>query len=84
MCPMPLDNIRAGIYKDFDLRQHACLTTFDGLVEYRKIRAAVDSVKYNKVVTEQDVDVIKYDYQIMDDIVWLVSRFGKKIVKKQA
>ena len=59
-----------------DLRRHGCITTFDGLVEYRKIVAASTGVD------EESADVIRYDYQIMDDSLWLLAANGYKVVKK--
>ncbi len=63
--------------KNYAVRRHGNLTTFDGLVRFRKLVAERD----NK--TELESDVIKYDYQLMDDAYWLLSRCGFKIVKKQ-
>ena len=31
---------------------------------------------------EVDKDVIKYDYQLLDDAYWLLSACGYKIIKK--
>lgn len=58
------------------VRKHANLTTFDGLLEYRKIIADKQGVP------EKDVDVIKYDYQIMDDVCWLLRENGYKIIRR--
>ncbi len=76
MIPMPIEKMEEGKFKDFELRKHGCLTTFEGLVEYRKIKARVEHK------SEEKTDVIRYDYQIMDDAEWLLARFGKKIVEK--
>lgn len=59
-------------------RKHINLTTFDGLKEYR------DFVVKNTGATLRDADVIKYDYQIMDDAVWLLHATGYVIVRKKA
>lgn len=59
-----------------DLRRHGCITTFDGLVEYRKIVAASTGGD------EESADVIRYDYQIMDESLWLLAANGYKVVKK--
>ena len=32
---------------------------------------------------EEQADVIKYDYQLMDDAYWLLSKTGYKIIEKQ-
>ena len=34
-------------------------------------------------VSEEVTDVIKYDYQLLDDAYWLLSTNGFKIIKKQ-
>lgn len=59
------------------VRKHRNITTYDGLLEYRKIMAKQTGK------TESDCDVIKYDYQLMDDIVWLVKRHGYNITKRK-
>jgi hypothetical protein len=61
--------------KNYELRRHGNLTTFEGLVEYRKIVAARDKTD------EIKKDVIKYDYQLLDDAYWLLESNGYKIVK---
>lgn len=59
----------------FRARKHANLTTFEGLVEYRKMMAG-------PTCTEAQADVIRYDYQLMDDALWLLEKSGYKIVKR--
>ena len=51
------------------------LTTFEGLVKFRKLVAERDHTD------ELEKDVIKYDYQLMDDAYWLLKNCGYKIVK---
>ena len=46
--------------KNYSLRRHGNLTTFDGLVEFRRIVAHRDQKP------EEKKDVIKYDYQLLD------------------
>lgn len=36
--------------------------------------------QYN--LDEEDADVIRYDYRVMDNVVWLLNKAGYKIVKK--
>lgn len=60
--------------KNYALRRHGNLTTFEGLEEFAKMTAARDGV------SEEEKDVIKYDYQIMDDAYWLLTANGFKIV----
>lgn len=63
--------------KNYNLRRHGNITTFDGLVEFRRMTAERDNV------AEELTDVIKYDYQLLDDAHWLLSTNGFKIVEKQ-
>ena len=77
-----------GVYsngKNDEVRRHGNLTTFDGLLEYRKIIALREN--QNKQIDEQELkkneigaDVIKYDYQLLDDAHWLLSSNGYKII----
>lgn len=60
--------------KDPVRRLHGNLTTFDGLVTYRQMIAARDGT------SEESADVIKYDYQLMDDAYWLLTQNGYRIV----
>lgn len=62
--------------KWYPVRRHGCLTTFEGLYEFRRILAARDHAD------EADKDVIKYDYQLLDDAYWLLSKNGYKIVRR--
>ena len=62
--------------KNYALRRHGNLTTFEGLVTFRKMLAERDSD------TEAAHDVIKYDYQLLDDAFWLLDRNGYKIVRR--
>lgn len=63
--------------KRLDLRRHGNITTFDGLVRFREIVAE----NYGK--TQESADVIRYDFQLMDDAVWLLESCGYKIVEKK-
>lgn len=63
--------------KNYKLRRHGNITSFDGLVTFRKLIADRDKVD------EAEKDVIKYDYQLMDDAYWLLKSCGYKIVKLQ-
>lgn len=62
--------------KNYAVRRHGNLTTFDGLVEFRKMIAERDNV------SEETTDVIKYDFQILDDAYWLLDKTGNKIVRR--
>ncbi len=63
--------------KNYSLRRHGNLTTFDGLAEFRRIVARRDQKP------EEKKDVIKYDYQLLDDAYWLLSQNGYKIIRKK-
>ena len=62
--------------KNYSLRRHGNITTIDGLIEFRKLISKRDKI------SEQDADVIKYDYQLLDNAYKLLSDSGYKIVKK--
>lgn len=84
--PATLEQIRDEIGEDgkhtngksFALRRHGNLTTMKGLVDFRKIVSERDGV------SEDEADVIKYDYQILNDAYWLLARFGYVMVDKDA
>lgn len=63
--------------RNYAVRRHGNLTTYDGLVEFRRMIAERDGVP------EEKTDVIKYDYQILDDAYWLLSTSGYKIIRKK-
>ena len=65
-----------GNGKNYAVRHHGNLTTFAGLVKFRRLVAERDKSD------EESCDVIKYDYQLLDDAVWLLEKNGFKIVKK--
>ena len=60
--------------KHYALRRHGNLTTFDGLVQFRQLLAQRDGA------AEEEKDVIKYDYQLLDDAYWLLTKTGHKII----
>lgn len=62
--------------KDYRLRRHGNVTTFAGLETFRKMVAERDGC------SELDCDVIKYDYQLLDDAYWLLTKNGYKIVRR--
>lgn len=63
--------------KDYSLRRHGNLTTFEGLREYRRIVA--DKTDGDELIA----DVIKYDYQLLDDAHWLLEKNGYEIIEKK-
>lgn len=62
--------------KNYHLRHHGNLTTFDGLVQFRKMLAQRDKEE------EIEKDVIKYDYQLMDDAYWILKEMEQEIYKR--
>ena len=69
------DKIKNG--KNYFLRKHGNLTTFEGLVEFRKLIVQRDGQD------ESSADVIKYDYQLLDDAYWLLSNNNYQIISRQ-
>ncbi len=63
--------------KSHDLRRHGNLTTFDGLIDFRRMIAERDGVP------EERCDVIKYDYQLLDDAYALLVPLGYKIIRRK-
>jgi hypothetical protein len=63
--------------KNYTLRHHGNITTFEGLVEFRQMIAKRDGGK------EEDFDKIKYDYQLLDDAHWLLESNGYKIIRRE-
>lgn len=62
--------------KNYSLRRHGNLTTFDGLIEFRQMLARRDGQP------EEVKDRLRFRYQILDDAYWLLTSNGYKIVKK--
>jgi hypothetical protein len=85
MIPATIDQILnelqlSGKYtngKNYELRRHGNLTTFAGLFDFRNMVAKRDGVSPAKK------DVIKYDYQLMDEAWWFLAENGYKIVEKR-
>ena len=75
--PLPEEEIGQRKGRNLDQRLHGALTTMDGLVKYRELIA-----DYSGKTTE-DTDLIRYDYQLMDDVVWLLHRHGYSIVRSK-
>ncbi len=63
--------------KNTILKRHGNITTAEGLIKYRQLLALRDEC------SETEKDVICYDYQLMDDVVWLLKRNGYKIVRRE-
>jgi hypothetical protein len=63
--------------KNYSLRKHGNLTTFEGLLEFRKL--IVQRGKQDELAA----DVIKYDYQLLDDAYWLLSNNNYQIIRRK-
>ena len=57
-------------------KRHGNLTTYEGMLTFRWMVAKRDRK------SEEETDVIKYDYQIMDDAVWLLKGIDGVIIEK--
>lgn len=71
--------------QSYEIRLHRNITTFDGLYLYRSYMAerAIQQNEYKeKTVAEKAKDVIKFDYQIMDDLYWFFDKINYSIVYK--
>lgn len=74
-----------GFGKSYEIRFHRNLTTFEGLYDYRRFMAEreLQNNKYADMISaEKGEDVIKYDYQIMDDLYWFFDKINYSIVYK--
>ncbi len=111
LIPSTLDQIfkekRNGEYtngKRYDARRHGNITTFGGLVGFRRLvayrenalaleseelkKSLLENASYEDIIAnpqpnELTYDVIRYDYQLLDDAFWLLSENGFKIVRKE-
>ncbi len=62
--------------KNYQTRKHGNLTTFEGLLDYSKLISKRDNISLN------DADVIRYDYQLLDDVYYLIDSLNLSIIKK--
>ncbi|MDE7406136.1 MAG: hypothetical protein K2M89_04625 [Clostridiales bacterium] len=62
--------------KNYTMRHHGNLTTFDGLSQFSKMLAERDNRP------QEEFDVIKYDYQLLDGAWWLLNKYGYKIIER--
>jgi hypothetical protein len=77
--------------KKYDARRHGNITTFGGLVGFRRLLAhrangkeftSYEDIICTPQVGEENYDVIKYDYQLLDDAYWLLTENDFKIIRK--
>ena len=62
--------------RNYNMRRHGNLTTFEGLVAFRQMIANRDTLP------EESCDVIKYDFQLLDGAWWLLNKNGFKIIRR--
>jgi hypothetical protein len=89
--------------KRYDARRHGNITTFGGLIGYRRLvayrsnalaledkalgKSLIENAVYENIIktpqpNELKYDVIRYDYQLLDDAFWLLSENNFKIIRK--
>ena len=76
--PAKLKRIKNGADhgKNYTLRLHNNLTTYEGLKDYRRIMCEINGG------SEEENDVIHYDYQILDDAWQMLDNLNYKIVNR--
>ena len=76
--PAKLKRIKNGADhgKNYTLRLHNNLTTYEGLKDYRRIMCEINGG------SEEENDVIHYDYQILDDAWQMLDNLGYNIRKR--
>lgn len=85
--PATLDEIKNGEKngKNYALRKHGNITTMKGLIDFRQIvieKAINKDASLDIATLTKDKDVIKYDYQILDNACEFLQSKGYKIIKK--
>ena len=68
--------LKYGSAELMKVRKHRNITTYRGLMQYRDMTAEKNGC------SKAQADVIKYDYQIADDLCWLLKDNGYRIVSK--
>ena len=62
--------------KDYNNKLHSNLCSFEGLFDFRRYLSKISDC------TEENADVIKYDYQLMDDAWWFLNSEGYKVYRR--
>ena len=81
-----LINNKPKIYKDNDtLREHVCITTYEGLDEYHKYLASLISKKNNKTIEENIslVETYQYDHMLIEHITKLFEKSNYKLINRK-
>ena len=74
--PMKKSVTSAKFTKDYNNRLHSNLCSFEGLFDFRRYISSISGC------TEESADVIKYDYQLMDDAWWFLNSEGYTVYKR--
>lgn len=74
--PASRKQMKAGCQSDYALRIHGNLTTFQGLFDYRRMMASIHAS------SEASEDVIRYDYQLLDEAWCFLHQNGYSIFKR--
>jgi len=86
---MPISDVGAGNSgrQNKLTKQHACITTFEGLIELRKLQAEKmheEDPKLSLEDAERKADTIWYDYSLMDELPIRLQNSEKVICKKSS
>ena len=65
--------------KNYKLRRHGNITTMDGLNRFRELVYERDLEKNPEKASRVSSDVIKYDYQILDDACRILNEIGYEV-----
>lgn len=76
--PATKESILSGKTRDYALRTHGSLTTFEGLFEY------IDLLKKTDIKPEKVSDVISNDFRLMDDAWWYLDMFGYEMIPAES
>lgn len=76
--PATKESILSGKTRDYTLRTHGSLTTFEGLFEY------IDLLKKTDIKPEKVSDVISNDFRLMDDAWWYLDMFGYEMIPAES
>ncbi|AEF80211.1 hypothetical protein [Leadbettera azotonutricia] len=81
--PMPKDMVRADLRQNRQTKEHACITTFEGLDELTKLQAELkckDNPNLDYPTTLKKIDTMHYDCDLMDCLEGNLKNTKYKIV----
>ena len=76
--PATLGQMRSGAVKSYPARFHGNLTTFEGLFDFRRKMAEWNGTD------EAAEDVVRWDYQLMDDAWWFLHENDMEMFRRDA